>query len=195
MTKILFLLASAVMFAPLICAQGNNGPRADGFGGLFLNKTSVEDATRVLGKPVSDKTDKLDVSKLAKWLDPKCKEKIFRHLSFKDVGDFSRIELSFLENTLVTIELDFKRNVSPQNLDNIFGLEFAVIGATTGPSDLPNQPGRYPARFIPEYYPFAYNKIGISEDVFILADCSTGDAARPGRIDRTRQVSRTLQKK
>jgi hypothetical protein len=195
MKKIFMLLVCGALFAANAWAQAGNAPRPDGFRGLILNQTSSEDAIRVLGQPAADKVDKLDVSKLAKWLDPKFKEKIFRQLSSKNVGDFSRIQLSFLENKLVMIELEFKKNIAPEHLDNIFGLEFAVIGAQSGPSDLPNEPGRYPARFIPEYYPFTYNKIGISEKTFILADCSTGDAARPGRIDRTRQISRVLQKK
>jgi hypothetical protein len=195
MKNILFLVMTAFLIVPVVCGQGAAGPHPNGFGALVLNKTSAEDAIRVLGQPASDKTDKLDASKLAKWLDPKHKEKIFRQLAFKNVGDFSRIQLSFMENSLVMIELEFKRNVAPEHLDKIFSLQFNVIGAASGPSDLPNEVGRYPARFIPEYYPFTYNLIGISEDVFILADISTGDAARPGRIDRTRQISRVLQKK
>lgn len=193
--RLIKLLSCIVLAGTTAFAQASGKGHSDRFQGLVLNQTSSEDAIKILGPPAADKTDRLDVSKLAKWLDPKFKEKIFHQIAFKNVGDFSRIQLSFLENKLVMIELEFKRNVAPQHLDSIFGVEFAVIGAASGPSDLPNEVGRYPARLIPEYYPFAYNLIGISDNVFILADCSTGDAARPGRIDRTRQISRTLQKK
>jgi hypothetical protein len=195
MKRTVTLLASVALLAANAFAQGNNGPHASAFGGLVLNTTSSEGATRILGQPVADKTDRLDVSKISKWLDPKHKEKVFRQLSFKNVGDFSRIQLSFLENKLVMIELEFKKNVEPARLDKVFGLEFAIIGGQSGPSDLPNEPGKYPVRFIPTYYPFTYNLIGISEDAFIWADCSTGDVARPGRVDRTRQISRVLERK
>ena len=193
MMKHIFILIAALTLSPTIFAPGN--PKADGFGGLVLNKSTAEDATRILGQPASDQTDRLDVGRLSKWLDAKQKEKIFRQLSFKNVGDFSRIQLSFLENKLVMIELDFKKTVLPERLDKIFGVEFAVIGGQTGPSDLPNEPGKYPVRFTPTAYPFNYNLIGISAETFIWVDCSTGDATRPGRIDKTRQVSRALQKK
>jgi len=111
------------------------------------------------------------------------------------VGDFSQIRLSFLENKLMMIDLEFKKILFPSRLNDLFGLEFAVIGAPGSPSDLPNEPGKYPVRFIPVFYPFNYNLIGISDKTFIWVDCSTGDARTPGKIDRSRQVSRVLEKK
>ncbi|PYS69951.1 MAG: hypothetical protein DMF73_13850 [Acidobacteria bacterium] len=188
------VLSSAILLAANASGQTNNS-RADGFRGLILNQTTSEEAVRILGQPVTDKTDRLDVAKLSKWLDPKHKEKIFRQLSFKNVGDFSQIHLSFLENKLMMIELEFKKILFPARLNDLFGLEFAVIGAQGSPSDLPNEPGKYPVRFIPVFYPFNYNLIGISDKTFIWVDCSTGDARTPGKIDRSRQVSRVLEKK
>jgi len=188
------VLSSAVLLAANAFAQSSI-PRADGFRGLILNQTTSEEAVRILGQPVADKTDRLDVAKLSRWLDPKHKEKIFRQLSFRNVGDFSQIHLSFLENKLVMIDLEFKKILFPARVNDLFGLEFAVIGAQQGPSDLPNEPGKYPVRFIPIFYPFNYNMIGISDKTFIWVDCSTGDARTPGKIDRSRQVSRFLEKK
>ena len=188
------VLSSAILLAANASGQTNNS-RADGFRGLILNQTTSEEAVRILGQPVTDKTDRLDVAKLSKWLDPKHKEKIFRQLSFKNVGDFSQIHLSFLENKLMMIDLEFKKILFPARLNDLFGLQFAVIGAQGSPSDLPNEPGKYPVRFIPVFYPFNYNLIGISDKTFIWVDCSTGDARTPGKIDRSRQVSRVLEKK
>ena len=188
------VLSSAILLAANASGQTNNS-RADGFRGLILNQTTSEEAVRILGQPVTDKTDRLDLAKLSKWLDPKHKEKIFRQLSFKNVGDFSQIHLSFLDNKLMMIDLEFKKILFPARLNDLFGLEFAVIGVQGSPSDLPNEPGRYPVRFIPVFYPFNYNLIGISDKTFIWADCSTGDARTAGKIDRSRQVSRVLGKK
>ena len=190
-----FFLFWTALIAGSAMAQAPNGPRADAFRGLILNQTSSEDAIRILGQPAGDKTDRLDLSKISKWLDPKHKEKIFRQLSFKNVGDFSQIQLSFIENKLMMIELAFKKNVAPERVNNIFGVEFATVGGQGGPSDLPNEPGKYPVRFVPTLYPFSYNMIGISDKAFVWVDCSTGDARMPGRIDRTRQISRVLERK
>src|SRR5438132_1485894 len=148
--RILTLLSWAALIASSAMAQAPNATRADGFRGLILNQTSPEDAVRMMAQTAADKTDRLDVSKVSKWLDPKHKEKIFRQLSFKNVGDFSQIQLSFLENRLMIIELAFKKNVPPGKVNNLFAAEFAVVGA--GPSDLPNEPGKYPVRFVPTLY-------------------------------------------
>jgi len=195
MKRIPILLAYATLLAANALAQTGNKPRADGFRGLILNQTTSEDAVKMMGQPASDKVDHLNVSKLSKWLDPKHKEKIFRQLAFKKIGDFSLIELSFLENKLMMIELEFKKSVEPSRLDNVFGVEFAVLGAQAGPFDLPNEPGKYPVRFLPTLYPFVYNLVGISDKAFIWVDCSTGDARVAGKVDRTRQISRVLEKK
>lgn len=193
--RILTSLFCSALIAATLTAQAPNGSGADRFRGLTLNQTSAEDAMRILGQPAADKVDRLDASKVSKWLDPKHKEKIFRQLSFKNVGDFSQIQLSFLENKLMMIELTLKKNVAPERVNNLFGAEFAVVGAQAGPSDLPNEPGKYPVRFVPTLYPFSYNMIGISDKAFVWVDCSTGDARMPGRIDRTRQISRVLERK
>lgn len=195
MKKRFMLLGYACLFAVGAWAQAGNRPRADGFRGLVLNQTSPDDAIRVLGQPASDKVDRLNVSKLSKWLDPKHKEKIFRQLDFKNVGDFSRIELSFLENKLMMIGLDFKKSLSPFKIDDLFGVEFAVVGIQGGPFDLPNEPGKSPVRFLPTLYPFTYGMVGISDKAFVWVDCSTGDARTPGKVDSTRQVSRLLERK
>jgi hypothetical protein len=189
------LLAYVALVASSALAQAGNSSRADGFRGLILNQTTAEDAIRMLGQPAQDKVDRLDVSRMNKWLDPKHNERIFRQLTFRNVGDFSQIELSFLENKLMVIELDFKKILSPLRIQNLFAVEFAVVGVQSGPSDLPDKPGKYPVRFLPDYYPFRYNVVGISDKAFIWVDCSTGESRDPGRVDRTRQISRALEKK
>src|SRR5437763_16926466 len=102
----LALLSWVALIAGNAMAQAS-GPRADGFRGLILNQTSAEDCLKMLGQPAVDKTDRLDVSKVSKWLDPKRKEMIFCHLSFKNVCDFLHIYLSFHEHKLMIIVVVF----------------------------------------------------------------------------------------
>src|SRR5207253_9593018 len=109
MKRFPILLVYGALLAANASAQANV-PRADGFRGLILNQTTAEDAIRILGPPAADKIDRLNVSKLSKWLKAKHTEKIFRQLTFKNIGDFSRIELSFLENKLMAIELECKKS-------------------------------------------------------------------------------------
>ena len=70
------VLSSALLMATSAFAQ-RNSPQADGFRGLILNQTTAEEASRILGPPVADKTDRLDVAKLSKWLDQNTKKRYF----------------------------------------------------------------------------------------------------------------------
>lgn len=186
-TTCLFLL----VFAVSVLAQTAKNPRPDGFGGLILNETTSTDAIAILGQPETDKVDKLEVSKLGKWLDPKHKEKVFRHLTFKKVGDFRTIELAFLEDRLMMIELEFGKSFMPEKLRNVFQVEFAPVG---GPADLPDKPGQYPRPFVPTHYPDYFSLVGISERAFIWANCRASMGVPTG-VERTRQISRALEKK
>lgn len=189
--KLLLLTLCYAILATSLLAQSDKGPRPDGFRGLILNQTTSKEAIDILGQPVADKIDRLDVSKVGKWLDPKHKEKIFRHLTFKKVGDFRTIDLSFLDDKLMMIELEFGKNLKPEKLRNLFGVEFALVG---GPSDLPDKPGQYPRPFFATYYPDSFSLVGISDQAFLWANCSASTGV-PTRVDRTRQVSRALEKK
>ena len=174
---ILTSLFCCALIAATSTAQAANGSGADRFRGLTLNQTSSEDAMRILGQPAADKVDRLDASKVSKWLDPKHKEKIFRQLSFKNVGDFSQIQLSILENKLMFIELAFKKNVAPERVNNIFGVEFATVGGQ-GVHRICRM-SRVNIRFasLPTLYPFSYNMIGISDKGLRLGRLQHGRCA------------------
>ncbi|HLL77034.1 MAG TPA: hypothetical protein VK421_17395 [Pyrinomonadaceae bacterium] len=173
--------------------QQQSAATPDGFTGLTLGETTVEEAVAALGQPDTDKTDKLDVSKIEKWLDKRHSEKIFRRLSYTKSEILRKLELSFLDGKLVMIDLEFKKSYDPEKLPNLFAVNFALVG---GPSPLPNKPGEYPRGFLATHFPAAYALIGISPKTFILANCeSAGGGSSPGRVTRTRQISRALERK
>jgi hypothetical protein len=192
--SIKYILISIILifsFAPSTISQ-QKGVEPDKFSQLVLNQTTPDEAIQFLGKFESDKIDHLDGSKLGKWLDAKHKDKIFRKLKFPPTGILLSIELSFLENKLVMIELEFRKTVKPENLKDVFGVDFAHIG---GPSPLPDKPGEYPRPFFPTGFPATYYEVGISPKAFLLATCTTSIPEDPGRVEKTRQISRTLEKK
>ncbi len=193
MKRVIVVSLSWALLAVGALAQLDNSPRPDGFRGLILNQTTAKDAIDILGQPAAeDKVDRLDVSKIGKWLDPKHKEKIFHHLTFKKIGDFRTIELSFLDDKLMMIELEFGKTFKPEKLRNLFGVEFAPVG---GWSDLPDKPGQYPRPFFVTHYPESFSVLGISDQAFIWANCSASSTGEPISVDRTRQISRILEKK
>jgi hypothetical protein len=190
MTRLFSILFCFLLLASGTLAQTVATP--DGFKGLTLNETTLNDAMTALGQPDADKIDSLDVSKISKWLEPKHKEKVFRKLTYKN-HDFSKIELSFLDNKLVMIDLDFAKRYDAKNISNLFAVQFALLG---GPISLPDKPGQMPGGFLATTFPAYYTMVAISEKTFLLANCaSEGRGTSPGTVERTRQISRVLEKK
>jgi hypothetical protein len=147
---------------------------------------------KALGPPLADKTDSLEVSELSKWLEPKHKEKIFRQLTYKN-RDFTKIELSFLDDKLVMIDLKLGKRSEAAKLSNLFAVEFAGLG---GRISLPDKPGQMPGGFIATSYPPYYTKVAVSDETFLIANCaSEGRGSSPGFVERTRQISRVLERK
>jgi hypothetical protein len=169
-------------------------PNPDGFKALLLDQTTPDDALNILGPADADEVGSLDVSKMGKWLDPKYKEKVFRQLTYKKSPDFFKIELSFLDQKLVLIDLEYKKNIGPQMMSKLFAVGFTELG---GPIDLPDKPGQYPrGGFITTHWPNFYSMVGISAKTFIFVNCaSSGGGNAPGRVERTRQINRVLEKK
>jgi hypothetical protein len=146
-----------------------------------------------LGSPDKDEIETLDASKLGKWINPKQKEKIFRHLTYKKSPDFIAIKLAFLDEKLIMIDLTYKKKVTPEKLRGLFRSEFALLA---GPVSLPDEPGKYPMGFMATHFPLSYSMVAISDKTFIFVNCAfEGGGSSPGRVERTRQISRTLEKK
>lgn len=197
MTKPIIVLACVICLACAAAGQPSGqtqfSSNPDGFKGFLLNETTVDKTIKALGQPDADKVDKLDVSKIGKWLDAKHNEKVFRQLTYRKSPDFLKVELSYLEEKLVMIDLEFKKEFKPEKLQNLFGVGFALLG---GPATLPDKPGQYPIAFFATTYPSNYSMVGISDKTFIFVNCASGgEGSSPGRVERTRQVSRVLEKR
>ena len=192
MKRAIFALLCWALLVAGAAAQSDNAARPDGFRGVILDKTTVERAIDILGQPAEDKVDSLDVSKLGKWLDPKHREKIFRRLTFRKVGDFKSVRLSFLDGKLVMIDVEYGRSFKLENFAALFDVDLIPI---RGDSELPDEPGQYP-RPNPYYpSPHSYTSLNISKRAFIWANFSASTLGVTTAIKRTRQISRALEKR
>jgi hypothetical protein len=91
------------------------------------------------------------------------------------------------------IDLTFKKGLDAERISNLFAVNFALLG---GPASLPDKPGQYPVPFFAIGFPPSYSTVAISEKTFLFANCiSGGGGSSPGTVLRTRQISRTLEKK
>src|SRR5712671_6028890 len=126
-TTVLALLCSLVL-APSCMGQQTSTYSLDGWNSLTLDKSTPEDAIRMLGQPLSDKFDELRFRVIDKWITPRQKQKIFRVLTYKDVGEVKEVELAFLENKLVRIHIEYELKQLPVgDLKQKFGADFVPI--------------------------------------------------------------------
>jgi hypothetical protein len=78
---IVVALYCTLALAPSCMGQQTSAYNPGGWNGLTLDKSTPEDAIRVLGQPLSDKLDELRFRVIDKWITPRQKQKIFRVLT------------------------------------------------------------------------------------------------------------------
>ena len=165
----LTLLAAAIL-ALTPRAHAQDAPRPDAWRGLRLDHSTPEDAIKLLGKPKKDAMGEVRVRELQARLTERTKQKIFRNLQFKDVEGLDAVYLSFLDDKLVVITLDIKKEFSPHSLSASYGMEFQpVIGgieeALTPRGDLVRDQGK----IYPKTYPTVYYMVAASPTSFVTA--------------------------
>jgi hypothetical protein len=166
----------------LICgtslfAQGS-APRPDGWRGTVLNVSNPDDAIRLFGTPARDKgMSALELPRPLSWLSDKYKEKIFRTLSYKKLGDYKQVQFSFLDSKLVLISLEapnaeLEENwIDPDDLEGLFAVNFKphkrkYNSKLPSPADFQ---ANAPVELNKDEYAYWYDMIAVSENSFIVA--------------------------
>jgi hypothetical protein len=175
--RILAGIIVGLVCAASLFAQGS-APRPDGWRGLVLNVSNPDDAIRLFGSPARDKgMSALELPRPLSWLSEKYKEKIFRTLTYKKLNDFKQVQLSFLDNKLVSISLEapnaeLEQNwIDPDDLEGLFAVNFKPHKRKYD-SKLPS-PSEFqanaPTELKKDEYAYWYDMIAVSENSFIVA--------------------------
>jgi hypothetical protein len=193
-----------------LCASlslGQSKASPDRWRGLILDQSTSEDAIKILGQPVEDKFDRIRIQKIDKWIGAAQKEKSFRKLIFKSVDGFDKAELAFSNGKLVLITLDFKKEISPNALANIYGIEFRPMVSGIDVAFSPRDYERHKGTTYPKTYPDFYYMVATSEPSFISAwventgfksmmkqlSHATEEGNFPGKVKVIQLISRTLE--
>jgi hypothetical protein len=164
-----------IVLAPSGFSQQTNAYKPDGWQGLTLDQSTPEDAVRTLGQPVSDKTDRLHIHLIDKWITPKHQQKIFRVLTFKNVGHAKQAKLAFLDNKLVRILIDYKEKKFPaKDLKEVFGFDFVLIEGGIPSGSTPSMYEGQKEGRERDTYPAAYFTISVTPRSLIFAFVGRG---------------------
>ncbi|MBD0372475.1 MAG: hypothetical protein ICV60_16645 [Pyrinomonadaceae bacterium] len=202
------IVMCVVALEPVGLGQQTSAYKPDGWQGLTLDKSSPEDAVRLLGQPFSDKTERLQIYNIDAWVSPMQKEKIFRVLTYKNIGDVKQAALAFLDNRLVRIHMKYADNKFPaKDLRERFGVDFVLVEGQVPSNSTPSMyEGQKEARALKKY-PAAYYMVGVTPQSMISAFVARGgikgileianDVKRkePGSLMHLDIISRTLAKR
>lgn len=139
---------------------------------IKLDVSSPDDVIKELGKPVSDERDELDAEFLNPWMKIKKNEKVFRKLTYKNVGEAEKIYLRFYENKLVKITFDYRESKDKRFLASELPQKYAVdfvrvqsVLKDTKTSDFEGQK----ENTVPKVYPSIYAMMSVQPDVIYFA--------------------------
>ncbi len=181
--------------------------KPDQWRGLEIDKSSPVDAVAKLGKPKSEKVDRLRVYGIDRVLSSRIKEKKFKVLEFEKKDDVTPI-LVFENEKLVYIYLKIGgKQVSPNALKSIYGIGFEPhfdrLDMAFWPEKFQQDQGKTFARS----YPVWYTLIGSAENSMVVAGvdnssiasvlgtASVNNGTFPGWVRQVQIVSRTLENK
>ena len=141
----LFLLTFSISLSAQECFQWKN---------LKLESSTLEETINILGKPKRNKIEK------PKFADSPLEDVgglvNFRRLRYKNIDDYRRIELLFLNGKLFGIEFTpEKKKLSPADLSRNFNLEFLYAGDSSKRLKFSDYYGQILSK-APEIYPASY---------------------------------------
>lgn len=204
--RTMLLCAALLVLPPVTTAQER--PQPHRWRGLVLDEASPGDAIRILGKPVSDKPDRLFVQNIDRWFVKGLNKKTLRKMQFKGVEGFDKADLYFVDDKLAVIQLDFKKEIAPNALANIYGLEFRPYVSGFDESASPRDYEQHAGRVYPKSYPIFYNMVAVSERAILSADVHNsgvgsvlrksagikdGEGGLPGKVSKIQLISRRLE--
>ncbi|HKP71728.1 MAG TPA: hypothetical protein VJT82_02255 [Pyrinomonadaceae bacterium] len=180
-------------------------PLPDRWRDFVLDRTTPDDALRLLGKPAWDKTDQLQVHNIDRWISLRRKEKIFRKMTWKRLAGAHKLDLAFLDDRLVMLRVYYEgRQLPAENLSPTFGINFIAVEEVS-PNSL-----EYEQNAVShiEEYPVQYYAVAVSPNSFLSATVVDPGLKRmlkrvvnarvegylPGQVTELEMLSRKLEK-
>jgi hypothetical protein len=193
-----------IAFSAFIFGQDSDKPQPDRWRGLILEESAAEDAMKGLGRPKSDKQDKI-LSLKKDWLSKDSQKTNLRVLHYENLETFSDVKLVFNDrNKLVIIHLEPKKLTAQSAAGAYQNLELRLANTVLTPSDF-NKPQDNEKPF---KFGAWYQLVGVTDKTFVFMGVGNGvgsvgstmfsgmgrsDRSLPGDVKMIQLVSRTLE--
>jgi hypothetical protein len=144
--------------------------KPNGWQALVLDQTTSEEAVRILGQPAADTVDRLYIHNIDQWVTARHKERIFRVLTYKKIGEVDKAELGFLDNKLVRVFLKYDEKKFPaKDLSARIGLDFVMVEGEVPSDSVPSMYEGQKEALVPKVYPTAYYMVCVTPQSLVSA--------------------------
>lgn len=141
---------------------------------FLLEKTSPEQAIEILGKPQSDKIQRLDVLLIDDWVDEKFKNNEARVLSFSPFEELGKVKLSFLNDKLVAVNFIVEKDIYAAQLSDIYKIQFVPVFNDFGVKSSVSEFEKRPKNVSAADFPRVYHLIGMNKSSVLTAKIFSG---------------------
>jgi len=176
--RLLFFTFIFSLLCGLVAAQETNVRKSknDAF---LLGKTSPEQAAAILGKPQSDKTERLDVLLVRDWVGKNFKEKEARVLLFYPFEDLGKVKLSFLNEKLVAINFIVEKDIYAAELSDVYRIQFVPVFNDFSMKPSVGEFDKQTKDVLVADFPRVYHLVGTNKSSVLTARIFNGKAANP----------------
>ncbi len=166
--RLLFFTFIFTIFCGFAIAQENQS-RLSKDKAFILQETSPEQAIKILGKPQSDKSEKIDVLYIGKWIDEKYKKEKCRSLFFDKFEDLGKVKLTFFNEKLVAINFLLEKEVPASLLSAVYKVQFIPIFNEFGIKESVGEFDKLPRNVSVAKFPRQYYLVGTGKTSVIAA--------------------------
>jgi hypothetical protein len=177
--RLLFFIFVFSLLCGFVAAQKNQ-PHPSKDKAFMLDQASPEQAIQILGKPQSDKIEKIDVLYVDKWIDDKFKKEKYRVLLFDKFEDLGKVRLTFLNEKLVAINFLLEKEVQAAHLSAIYKIKFMPIFSEFGIKDSVGEFDKLTKNVSSAKFPRNYHLVGTSKTSVLTANIFSSEELATG---------------
>jgi hypothetical protein len=141
---------------------------------FLLNKTSPEQAIKILGNPKSDKAGRINALIINKWVAGEIKKEDCRILSYSSLENFSSVKLTFLNNLLIVINFTVKNDLKASSLSDLYKIPLIPIVNRLGVKDSIDEFEKTTGDVLVAEYPETYYLLGANKSSVLTAKIFDG---------------------
>lgn len=167
--RFIFLISIIFTFCAAVFAQKDDALRLNETEAFALDRTTPEQALKILGSPQEDKTEKLKIIAVEDWLKKDFKKSDCRVLLFSPFRGLGKVRLTFLNDKLVAINFIIEKKVLARELPAIYKTQFVPVFSESDTRESLSEFEKQTSNVKVADFPKRYNMIALTSTSVLVA--------------------------